>query len=53
MFEVYSENGILLDAFSDLKNAKLLAIELFYDKKVKCYITNPKFIWIFDDIINN
>ena len=53
MFEVYSEKGLLLESFTELKNAKLFAIDIFYDKKVKCYISSPNYVWIFEDIMNN
>lgn len=52
VYNVYSENGLLLESFSELKNAKLFAIDIFYDKKVECHIINSKFIWIFEDIMH-
>jgi hypothetical protein len=52
MLEVYTENNILIDIFSELKNAKLEVLNIFNSKGVKCYIVNEVYIWNFEDITN-
>jgi hypothetical protein len=52
MLEVYTENNILIDIFSELKNAKLEVLNIFNSNGVKCYIVNEVYIWNFEDITN-
>ena len=47
MLEVYTENNILIDIFSELE-----VLNIFNSKGVKCYIVNEVYIWNFEDITN-